>query len=145
MRETQSQGQERSARTRKRLKTAGWVIVVVVVLAAAAFGVSSYTGYMTQQPGQYDAFAQCLTDQGMVEYGAYWCPNCARQKLDFGNSFRLVNYVECAAGDPEGKAQPALCDEKGITGYPTWITKDGQRLVGRQSLESLAAASGCPL
>jgi hypothetical protein len=80
----------------------------------------------------------------MEMYGAYWCPNCQRQKLEFGNSFQHVNYIECAEGDPEGKARPDLCLEKGITGYPTWIYQ-GQRYVGVQSLKRLSEITGCPL
>ena len=149
----QPQGQERKERLQAmeegqrkgRKRNIAYVIAAVLVIAIAAGGLSSYTGYMAAQPGQYDAFAQCLTEKGVEGYGAYWCPNCQRQKLDFGNSFRYVTYIECAAGDPEGKATPEACTEKGVTGYPTWIRPDGNRLVGYQKLQQLAEFSGCRL
>jgi hypothetical protein len=136
------ESRERRERNRyfgRRLAYAG---VIILVLAGAGFGLSSYTGYVSKLPGPHDQLAECLTEKGAVMYGAYWCSNCERQKLDFGSSFQYINYVECAEGDPEGKAQPQVCEEKGITGYPTWIA-DGQKLVGRQPLNKLAELTGC--
>ncbi|HEY9887867.1 MAG TPA: hypothetical protein V6D02_05660, partial [Candidatus Obscuribacterales bacterium] len=50
-----------------------------------------------------------------------------------------IQYVEC---DPEGEnAQPQLCREKDIQGYPTWEI-DGEFYSGTQSLEELARLSG---
>ena len=75
-------------------------------------------------------------------YGAYWCPHCANQKQMFGPSFKYVKYVEC---DPKGNdANPQLCTEKGIDGYPTWIHGD-TRLSGEQTLRELSSISGCKL
>jgi len=72
-------------------------------------------------------------------YGAYWCPHCAEQKKLFGSAFDYVNYVEC---DPKGKdANPALCQQKGIGGFPTW--EIGNDLYeGTRSLQELARLSG---
>jgi glutaredoxin len=72
-------------------------------------------------------------------YGAYWCPHCADQKAMFDQAIDLVPYVECAA-DGEN-AQPQLCQEKGIQGYPTWEI-NGQFYPGVQSLETLSDLSG---
>lgn len=85
-----------------------------------------------------DTFAQCLKDKGAVMYGADWCPHCQNEKKAFGDSFRLVPYVEC----PDN---PQVCIEKGIQGYPTWIFSDGGRFEGEQGLQKLSAASGCAL
>ncbi|MBI4158548.1 MAG: hypothetical protein HY505_02955 [Candidatus Yanofskybacteria bacterium] len=93
-----------------------------------------------------DSFAQCLTNKSAVMYGADWCPHCQNEKRAFGDSFRLINYVEC----PD---DPNLCLEKEIRGYPTWIFPDpsagpeqsGKKLEGEQGLERLSRESGCSL
>jgi glutaredoxin len=114
-------------------------ILLLAVVAIIAYGVYAS---MAPSTGKYDDFAQCLTEKGFTMYGAYWCPHCANQKAMFGSSFKYVNSVEC---DPNGNnPQPQLCQQKGITGYPTWIYND-QRLSGEQSIESLSILSGCPL
>lgn len=71
-------------------------------------------------------------------YGAKWCPHCQNEKKAFGDSFRLVPYVEC----PD---DPKKCLAAGINGYPTWVFPDGKKLEGEQGLEKLSQASGCPL
>jgi len=83
-------------------------------------------------------FAQCLSEKGVVMYGADWCPHCQNEKKAFGNSFQYVNYVECPK-------EPQKCLALGVDGYPTWIFSDGKRLVGEQGLEKLAGESGCAL
>jgi len=128
-----------------KIKVLGYAAVVLVALGIVGYGLSSNTGYVTQLPNTNDNFAACLTESGMKLYGAYWCHNCVDQKNDFGDLFHYIDYIECAEGDPEGKAQPEVCQEKGIRGYPTWITAGGERLVGRQSLQKLSEVSGCSL
>jgi len=93
--------------------------------------------------GKYYTFAQCITDNGAVMYGAYWCPHCAEQKEKFGNSFKNVNYVECSLPDRQGKTQ--ICNEAGITAYPTWEFANGQKMEGLLSLEELSLLTGCPI
>src|SRR5690606_1699273 len=75
------------------------------------------------RPGQLDAFASCLAEEGATFYGAFWCPHCQNQKAMFGRSARLLPYVECST--PDGRGQLQLCTDAGITGYPTWIFEDG--------------------
>ena len=88
----------------------------------------------------YEAqLANHLDEIGASMYGAYWCPHCADQKEMFGSAVDQVPYVECAA-DGEN-AQPQLCQEKGIQGYPTWEI-DGEFYPGAQSLDTLAELSG---
>lgn len=95
------------------------------------------------QPAQYTEFAQCLTDQDIVMYGAFWCPHCVDQKALFGDAIENVSYVEC---DAKGKnPQPELCLAKGIESYPTWIRSDGERVTGTQTLEQLESFSTCKL
>ena len=54
----------------------GAAVLVVVGLIAFA---------TTQEAAQspYDSFAQCLTDDGVKMYGAWWCPHCQSQKKLF--------------------------------------------------------------
>lgn len=93
--------------------------------------------------GKYDTFAQCLTDKGVKMYGAYWCSHCKEQKDLFGDSSSKVTYVECA--DQGSSATRQVCKDAGVESFPTWIFPDNSRLVGAQSLEDLAAKSGCTL
>lgn len=113
------------------------VIALVAGLAVLIFWMLSY-GSQPAKPGQYDDFARCLAEKKVTMYGADWCAHCQNEKLAFGDSFRLVPYVEC----PQNiKA----CLAKGVEGYPTWIFPDGRKLIGEQGLEKLSAESGCPL
>lgn len=84
--------------------------------------------------------AQCLTDNDIKMYGAFWCPHCQDQKKLFGDEFSDVEYVEC---DERGEnPRPALCQEAGIQSYPTWIIND-KPITGAQDLETLALLAGC--
>lgn len=114
-------------------------IVIIVILAAIA----AWWLYGYMQPGEYDAFAQCLNDEGAVFYGAFWCPHCQNQKAMFGKSERHLNYVECSTAD--GSGQLAVCRDKGVESYPTWEFADGSRLTGEIPLETLAEKTGCEL
>jgi hypothetical protein len=117
-------------------------IIVCIIFAILVIFLFYRASTKSNEPGQYDAFAQCLTDKGVVMYGAYWCPHCAEQKRMFGNSFKFINYVEC---DPKGaNANPVVCKEKNIESYPTWIIAN-EKYTGSQELGMLAAQTGCNL
>jgi glutaredoxin len=90
----------------------------------------------------YEAgLAAHLSEQEAAMYGAFWCPHCSDQKAMFGDAEAQIPYVEC---DPEGEAaQPQLCRDKGIQGYPTWEI-EGQLYPGVRSLQELADLSGYP-
>tara|TARA_Y100000310_G_scaffold28141_1_gene26786 strand:+ start:1997 stop:2449 length:453 start_codon:yes stop_codon:yes gene_type:complete len=102
-----------------------------------------------------EELAQCLTDNGVVMYGAFWCPHCANTKKKFGYAFSYVNYIECdprCIPDEKGniiaacqgyEGRPELCIERDIKGYDTWTFPDGTRAVGEPSLELLDEESGC--
>jgi thiol-disulfide isomerase/thioredoxin len=113
------------------------VLVVVGIIAFAASNSASNSA-----PSVYDEFAQCVTDAGAVEYGAWWCPHCADQKELFGSSFEYVNYVECSTA---ARTMNDTCRDAGIEGYPTWEFADGSRVGGAQTLEFLAEKTGCEL
>ena len=108
-------------------------VIGVVVILAGAFWV-----FKPAPSRALDSFASCLADKKVTMYGAEWCPHCQNQKKLFGDSFRLVPYVEC----PDN---PSLCLAKGINGYPTWIFPDGSSVAGEQSLKALSEKSTCPL
>ncbi len=122
---------------KKEILTAVIVAIAVIVVTALLFWPTN------KGPAKnYDKFAQCLSEKGAVEYGAYWCGHCKEQKEMFGDSFKFINYVECDAGGKN--ARPELCEQAGITGYPTWII-NGKRLSGLQKFETLAAETNCTL
>ena len=89
------------------------------------------------EPGQYDDFATCLSEAGIIMHGTDWCSHCQAQKAMFGSSFDYVNYVNC-------DFNKETCLIAGVTGYPTW-TIDGQNYPGQQPLAKLASLSGCAL
>jgi hypothetical protein len=121
-----------------KTSTSYYVAIGIVIVALVGYFVMKPLG-----PGQYDEFAQCLTEKGAVMYGAYWCPHCLNQKKMFGRSWQFVNYVECdRRGD---NANPELCAANNVEGYPTWIFADGTRLTGELSLKVLGDKTGCDL
>ena len=106
-----------------------------------------------------NVIANCLAEKNVKEYGAFWCPNCAKQKKLFGPSYEIILqrgvYIECdprckrdeggklpiACGNIEG--EPELCLEKNVDKYPDWEFPDVSRLIGVQDLEVLAQKAGC--
>ena len=55
--------------------------------------------------------AKYLKDNGVVNYSAYWCPNCLNQSELFGKqAYRELNVVECAKDVI--KSQTQLCIDK---------------------------------
>ncbi len=115
------------------------------VFAGMAILIGIFVFWMSKpvSPGKYDGFAQCLKDKGVAFYGAFWCPHCQDQKKIFGNSAKLLPYVECSL--PSGKGQTQECIDKGIETYPTWEFADGTRETGELSFERLSEKSSCNL
>jgi thiol-disulfide isomerase/thioredoxin len=114
------------------------LFVIVLVAVGIFFAIKS-----DNAPGKYDEFASCLEEKGAKFYGAFWCPHCKAQKELFGNSAKKLPYVECSTAD--ASAQTAICQEKKIESYPTWIFADESRVTGEQSFEELAAKTQCAL
>ncbi|KKU85832.1 MAG: hypothetical protein A2667_00745 [Candidatus Wildermuthbacteria bacterium RIFCSPHIGHO2_01_FULL_47_27] len=125
------------------------ILLLIGAFLIGGFANSLKSNQFSENTSALDDFAKCLTDKGAVMYGAYWCPHCQNEKRAFGDSFKLVNYVECTE-----ETQKCL-DEK-IEGYPTWTFPDGppattssgdvgrgRRFVGEQGIEKLAEESGC--
>ena len=108
-----------------------------IAIAAAVSGIW-WKAAQPIQPNELDSFAKCLAEKEVTMYGADWCPHCQKEKAEFGSAFQYVPYVECPA-------DPKKCLDAGVDRYPTWIFKDGHKLVGEQRLETLAHESGCVL
>jgi uncharacterized membrane protein len=86
------------------------------------------------------ALAQHLRDIGAKKYSAYWCPHCQQQREMFGReAFEYIETIECAADGQD--ANPQLCREAGIQGFPTWEI-NGEKYSGARPLSELADLSG---
>ena len=124
-----------------------WIGSLIVIVFIAWIALSGSTSDSTPSP--LDAFAQCLTDKGLKYYGAFWCPNCAKQNALFGKSKKFVNYTECST--PDGQGQLQVCKDAKIMNYPTWeIPAMGEattssRLIGTQELSTISQISNCQL
>lgn len=116
-----------------------FVVLVIVVVG----GIIGSRVWSAHQPGQYDELAQCIKDKGATFFGAFWCPHCQEQKRMFGNSEKLLPYVECSTAD--GQNQTQTCIDEEIKTYPTWELADGERLLGVIELDVLAEKTGCEL
>lgn len=112
------------------------LIILVLILSFTLLVLRFWPGNKIQT--RLDVFSQCLRDKGITMYGAEWCSHCQAQKQLFGKSFRYISYVEC----PQ---DPQHCLAVGIEAYPTWITANGEKMVGEQKLEDLSRISGCSL
>ncbi len=113
-------------------------IAIAIVLIVAALWYVSAPKPAAVAVNALDSFAQCLSQKGFVMYGLYSCPHCQAEKALFGDSFQYVKYVECST-------DPNKCTADKVDAVPTWIEPDGTRLVGTQTLQTLAQASGCAL
>lgn len=131
-REEQRQRMAEQRRKRMLKSILLWSALVVVVVIIAFLVYRQFTG-----PGKYDAFAQCMTANGMTMYGTDWCPHCQRQKQLFGNSFKYVNFVNCDLSKE--------CDQAGVQSYPTWGKGGKLYEPGVKSLAELGELSGCQL
>mgnify|MGYP002654878784 FL=1 len=96
---------------------------------------------ITTQSGPAEIeLAEYLTAQGVLNYGAFWCPHCYDQKQLFGKeAFEKVAYIEC---DPAGKnPQTQACVDAGIRSFPTWEI-NGEMMPGVKTLAELAELTG---
>ena len=92
-----------------------------------------------------DSLAKCLTAKGWIMYGAAGCSACATQKSYFGSAMGSVRTINC--DEYASRAQIEQCIANRINYTPTWLLvvngQERDRLEGYQSLDELAAASGC--
>lgn len=88
--------------------------------------------------GELDEFARCLTESGAVFYYTETCPFCIQEKNSFGDSFYLLESVNCTINYQ-------ACVRENIEAVPVWIFNGDQRFIGLQGLERLSGISNCPL
>jgi glutaredoxin len=115
-------------------KTKAFMAIGMLVIFGIYFS-NKLTGNVVA--GEFDSFAQCLTEKEIKMYGTEWCPHCKDQKGLFGNSFDYVDYIDC---DKDRN----ICTLAGVTGYPTWKI-NGQNYPGTQQLSRLSELSECEL
>lgn len=91
-------------------------------------------------PSPEVALANHLNQVGARMYATYWCGYCRRQQEMFGpEAVQRLTIIEC---DPRGQnAQPQLCRQAGVSGFPTWEI-NGRQYPGMYPLERLAELSG---
>ncbi len=85
------------------------------------------------------AFAKALADAGVRFFGAAWCPFCNDQKALFEDGYKHLPFIEVT--NPDRTSNQIGIDEN-ITQYPTWEFGDGSRLLGVQTLATLAQRAG---
>ncbi|MGH7909463.1 MAG: vitamin K epoxide reductase family protein [Thermodesulfobacteriota bacterium] len=113
--------------------------IIVVFVLFSSFVIQSKELSARSNDTLQVGLAKHLRKIDAAMYGTYWCPHCNAQKELFGGAFKYIKYVECdSKGD---RANPALCDEKGIRRYPTWEIK-GRFYQGAKSLQELSQLSG---
>ena len=88
------------------------------------------------------AFAQAITDAGVIYYGADWCPACRQQRELFSDGGNELPFVEVTNPD---RTLNALGIAENITSFPTWDFPNGQRRTGVLSLEDISTLSGVPI
>jgi hypothetical protein len=108
----------------------GISVLIVIFLAMTVYSYSN-------KPGNYDEFATCLTDSGVVVYGNDHCSYTLSQLSMFGKSKTYLNYVKCTENGE-------LCDEKEVSLTPTWEIGEN-KLEGVQGLQKLSDLSECEL
>ncbi len=128
-----------------------WVGLVAGRSALAAVVIlllhGNYTAPQAEPIGPEDpmtrALAEHLTEEGVLFYGASWCPHCQEQKRLFGASASRLPYVECNLAGPRAP-QSSACRMAGVNTYPTWVI-NGRAIVGQVlTLAQLAEATGFP-
>lgn len=87
---------------------------------------------------ELNEFIDCLAQANFVIYGADWC-GFTVDLISMLGGWETTGpvYVECSK-------ETALCEEKGIEGYPT-ILLNNEEFPGSRSIESFASYTGCSL
>ena len=116
------------------------MIIVYLILAAIVF-VLGYKATIYYFDQKIEKLSSCLTEKGVVFYGADWCDNCKLQRQLFKKHMAGINYVECSVDN--GLPQATECAEKKIVKYPTWLQNDDKRVEGVMKLKTLAREFGC--
>lgn len=118
-----------------------WLTVHAIVLVPALLLIAAAQAGWLSPPDdpRLEPLAAHLSESGAKYYGAFWCPNCQKQKRLFGRSAEKLPYVECSPNGRNG-AIAFECAAQGIDSFPTWIIR-GQRYNGLLSADELARHS----
>src|SRR3989344_6709962 len=71
------------------MKVKGWIVLIAVmnIIPFIAFN------FPSGETENYDALAQCMTDNGVLMYGSFRCGVCAKTRAMFGDSFQYVTEI----------------------------------------------------
>jgi hypothetical protein len=116
--------EERFRLENKKRKKKKSILLATTVIFLLILG--AWITYAATAKGEYDEFAQCLTEKGVVMYGEDWCKYTQGQKAMFGKSFKYIDY--------QVKTDLQI--------RPTWII-DGKEYKKVQSFQTLSALTGC--
>jgi hypothetical protein len=119
------------------------IATLALLIFSSALAIFIYVQDMPPPAHLYDALAKCIAQSSTTFYGAFWCPHCHDQKTKFGTGAQYLPYHECSL--PDGSGEEQSCIDASVKNYPTWVFKDGSRLVGAQTPTTLAQKTGCPL
>lgn len=121
-----------------------FIISICVILALVIAGILIANSPKVKAKREaYVSFASCINDSGTTYYGAFWCPNCQKQKAMFKQGGNFLPYTECST--PDGKGTLQVCIDAEIKKYPTWNFPDGTRVEGVQTFENLSKGTSCPV
>lgn len=81
-----------------------------------------------------DQIAQCLWQKWVKMYGTETCSHCIDQKELFGDSFKYINYIDCAT-DTNACAKLEWTPTRE---FPGW-----ELLPGKQMISTLAEKAWC--
>ena len=117
-----------------------------LVIGLGTLFVSGDAGVFAQPNGTVEPnpmrLAQHLKAIGSRFYGSWTCPACQRQLALFNLTDKsAIPYIECNKPE-EYPDQAKICQSAELSVYPTWELRDGSRLEGVQSLETLQRWSG---
>jgi hypothetical protein len=125
--------------TKNQKPKKGWrtaLLITIPAIAAIVFLLIIFTARQDKA-----ALATCLVEKGFVMGGTSWCPHCASQKALFEGAFEEIILPQ--GGYKDCDVEREWCLEKGIEGYPSWVTPEGNLLQGVQKLATLERVSGC--
>ena len=122
-------------------KTISITLGITIVVIVGMMFLSTIENSTEHPIEELESLATCLTDNGAIFYGAYWCAHCQAQKKMFGSASELLPYIECSTDDPQ--KQNPVCEEAMIQSYPTWEFADGGLLLGEVPLQQLAQRAEC--
>lgn len=135
--ERRKRQEQREAASSKKPNRALLYAVIAILFVGAFVAGRYFRGH------KYDSFAKCLASKQAKMYGLYWCPHCADQKAEFGESFHYVPYVECAIRGSKELAPE--CKAAGVKLFPSWQFGTEAPKEGVQTLQELSDKTGCKL